>query len=364
MGFWHTGYMEFHEPTGLSWTFTPQPVLYTCTTCLRQFDELDKLLQHRFEAHPHRRPMLFVRGQELGATICRVTRAVAPLDFRADHATRARVNRGRVPLAALGDALAAFSQDRVTIELENDSVSASFKIDFSIAQPQDCKGVEECFESMVKMKRLDPRGIGAFVSASQQYGTAATYMDGICNYLYGVLAKERAPDSGLAFEDYREKFELAASALADFDRPLALMIRGLVAFQFNHFDDTLRYVAPGALHAAARRLQHLLSRGSEPPLSSANHSDFERALTDFVSDRIISWALASTDALRAQQAQLKDLLNADLVEYDRTKIRIILAEHSVAVGDVAEARKIARAMRNSVSTELWAESVMTRTAAE
>ena len=67
MGFWHTGYLEFHEPLGLDVGYRPSKVWCSCRHCTSTFDTMEDLRRHRFEAHPLARSMLFVQGAEIGA---------------------------------------------------------------------------------------------------------------------------------------------------------------------------------------------------------------------------------------------------------------------------------------------------------
>lgn len=367
MGFWHTGYLEFKEPTGLAWEFVPKPVLYTCAICGVQWDDPAKLLRHRFEAHAAPRPILVVRGQELGATPYRLTRKVNASEFLVHHATRAVVNDKAIPLARLGKALARPTLDRVRVELSNDASSAVFEIWYSIASPKDCEGVERCVESMMSRKRLDPRAIEELIAAADSFKSASTYLDGICAYLYGVLAKEKFPGLPLSFEAYREKFELATAALADFDRPLAWLIRSIVSFHLNHFVEVLAATAPGPLQSAARRFHSLLSSGQdtdEVTSGPPNRSYPEDALTDFDTARIIRWAAADGNGLSRETEGVRELLLADVVEYDRLKLRILLAEKLIKQGDLAGAKSIAKSMRNNAASSVWAESVLVRTSSE
>ena len=68
MGFWHTGYAEFHEPTGLDGFAyqAPPSVRYVCEHCEQYYFELDDLRRHRFEQHPLRQPALLLRGRAVG----------------------------------------------------------------------------------------------------------------------------------------------------------------------------------------------------------------------------------------------------------------------------------------------------------
>ncbi len=64
MGFWHTGYMDFHEPTGLDgWVFDPKPPTFPCKHCGAIWNSLDDLRKHRFEKHSLIRPILFIDGK-------------------------------------------------------------------------------------------------------------------------------------------------------------------------------------------------------------------------------------------------------------------------------------------------------------
>jgi hypothetical protein len=367
MGFWHTGYMEFKEPTGLAWEFVPRPILYTCAICGGQWDDPDNLLRHRFEVHAAPRPVLIVRGQELGATPYRITREASASDFIAHHATGATVNGEPVQPIRLGQVLAGRAQDRVKVELANDTAKAAFEILYSVSTPEDCEGVEQCFTAMVKLNRLDPRAVEGLIANASPFKTARTYLDGVCAYLFGVLARERFPALQLSFDSYREKFELASATLVDFERPLARLIRSLVSFHLNHFQEVMAGAATGPLHLAARRLHSLLSSGAEPPAVASLSSDSgypEDTLTDFQTARIIRWTVADAGALHREVERMKEFLLADGVDYDRLKVRVILAEQLARQGDLAGARGIARTMRNNPATGAWAESLMARTSSE
>jgi hypothetical protein len=120
MGFWHTGYMEFHEDVGFGDNqFRPEPAVYRCKECDAQFDALDALRAHRFEAHPYRSPLLLVRGIEAGATPIRVTRPLAPADIVVGRAQSAALNGRSVPPSRLPKLIAEIQNDRVSVGLEN-----------------------------------------------------------------------------------------------------------------------------------------------------------------------------------------------------------------------------------------------------
>jgi hypothetical protein len=274
MGFWHTGYMEFHEPAGLSFTYQPSKVHFSCQHCGEKFDAMEELRRHRFEAHPYTRPLMFVRGFELGATPLRVTRALQPGEVQLDRAKSATINGEKVSLTDLPQLLAKLTNDRVRVVLSNDGVNAEFELMVRVASEAHLVGVEAAFLKLANARSLNIGSIEGFISACKDFTTASAYCDGICHYLYGVLAKERAPDSSLPFDEYSKRYSRAADELLGFERPLAQIIRALVAFHFNHFEDAQTLVPAGRIqHASvlfAGLLEGCVGRPAHGPRDLAN----------------------------------------------------------------------------------------------
>lgn len=69
MAFWHTGKSDQEMYVGLDdFVYKPeQPVRYLCQSCSQIFNELEKLRQHRFEAHPTKPSILFLHDMRLGS---------------------------------------------------------------------------------------------------------------------------------------------------------------------------------------------------------------------------------------------------------------------------------------------------------
>lgn len=226
MGFWHTGYMEFHDEAGLEYTYRPEKPVYHCQHCGEHFDSMDALRRHRFELHPYTRPLLFVRGIELGATPFRITRVASAFDFVVERCSEAAINGVFVAPEQIPERLAHVANDKVRVELVNGGAPATFELVFRIADEKHLAGVESSFIKMASKGVLTIHAVEDFILECKPFDTADGYCDGICHYLYGVLAKERAPDSSLPYEEYRDRFNRAADALMDYDRPLARVVRG------------------------------------------------------------------------------------------------------------------------------------------
>lgn len=361
MGFWHTGYIEFHQPTGLDMDYRPTKTVYRCHHCDAQFDDMEALRGHRFEAHPYSRPVFFVRGIELGTTTFRVTRDAAAADFAVDRSTTAIINGKSVRVSDVPKLLAKVKNDKVKIELGNDGAHAVFELAFRIAAVEDLEGVEAAFLKLAKKGILTIASVEGFIDDCKPFTTADAYYDGICHYLYGVLAKERSPDSALPYEEYRTRFNRAADELLDYDRPIARIIRALVAFHFNHFADVVATAPAGRLRVASARFAALLDGkqwGAVSQPSVSRRSAMEDLLTDHETLRILRWTNSPLTDLGLESSDISALAKRDIPEFDRLKLRMLLAEASAAAGDMDTAKKTARMLIGSAKTAVWAERVI------
>lgn len=360
MGFWHTGYIEFHEPTGLGYTYVPEKPVFVCKHCEQRFDTMDALRRHRFEAHPSQRPELFVRGIELGTTPFRLSRTASPSDFVLERCADAFVNDQRVPPKDVPARLASINRDKVRVELINEGARAVFELDISIAQEKDLKGVEACFLELAKKKELTGKTVESFIENCRPFTTAEAYYDSICQYLYGVMAKEKDASTSLPYEAYVDRFNQAASALQDYDRPLGRQVRALIAFHFNHFDDAADFALPGRLQRASKQFSAALKLKSaswKAIKRAEQHGDslLEDLLTDFETLRILRWVEMPPKELAGEIENISALVKRDELEYDRLKLTILLAEAAAAAGDTALAKKTARSLINVPVAARWAE---------
>ncbi len=65
MGFWHTGYIDHYEIAGLGDSYMPPPRVFRCDVCKEVHTTFEALRWHRLEAHPFKRPVLYVGGREV-----------------------------------------------------------------------------------------------------------------------------------------------------------------------------------------------------------------------------------------------------------------------------------------------------------
>lgn len=361
MGFWHTGYLEFHEPSGIEEWCQPAPPIYSCSHCGKQFDVADDWRRHRFEEHPFKRPLLFIRGSEVGSTPLTITRAIDPGDVATGACGAAIVNGVRMPVDQLAGTLASVEHDIVRVVLEGDGTTASFEVRIELASDEDMAGVEQAFLDVARHRRLDMRAIEHFINAASGFETAVAYCDGVCEYLYGVLAKERSPESSLPYEAYREKFSRALDKLGTFDRHLANRIGGLIEFHFNHFAEAA-VRSPASRVAYAATVFNSWLYGAPPgELGQGPIEDdvrLESLLTDWDTEQLVRWAVRDTSSLRGEQAQMEKMLRGTLAEFDQTKLHVLLAQIGLASKNRSLVLTHARELRNRPGFARWADAAL------
>lgn len=364
MGFWHTGYIEFHEPTGFGGPYEPPPPRFPCAQCDKIYSSLEELRKHRFETHPLRRPSLYIRGQELGTRSFRVTFPIVAEDVRMDECDRVHMNDELIPVDDLPHLIAQNLPGICKLILTSETgVSAKFTLDFCIASEDHVSGVEDCFERTARGKRLDIRIVEEFITDTSKFGSARDYLGGICHYLYGVLAKEKAPDSSLKYEDYVGKFAKASEKLSAYERPLARTIASVIEFHFNHFGEASRLANEGSRigQVAARYENWLQNRNMANDWGIADSillDGIESLVTDWETERILRWAVLSLGNQVESISDMEEFLGKKLPQYDSVKLRILLSEIYSACGDVTKALRHAKTLRNQPEVEQWAESII------
>lgn len=361
MGFWQTGYSEFHEESGLG-DWKPPPQEFPCEHCDEIYSSLDDLRKHRFESHSSSRPILFLQGRELGAHPQRITRPLAAEDIRVDKCDRVFLNDREISIDGIASNLAEISSDTCKLKLSNKTVSVEFKLDFRIASENDLKGVDERFEEMAAGQQLDTHVIEKFIRDTSKYSSARGYCDGICAYLYGVLAKEQTSDSSLSYKKYREKFNKAIEELKPYKRPLAQMMGSLIEFNFNHFKEAAQFAGEIRVGCAAARYANWLQCRSNEIEQMAGAGVLRKQpdalFTDRETEQIIRWAIRPLNELRKHAADMESVLGRRSGEYDSVKVRILLGEIYFASGEIEKALQHAKNLRSLPVTEIWAESMI------
>lgn len=363
MGFWHTSYMEFHEPSGEGWILPQRPPVYPCTACAAVFDHVEQLEIHRFEGHAYIRPTLLFGGNECGKTAQQVTSETSEADWATVQTDQAWINGNPVEVDDVPEHLAQHRAEAVVVRLANRDLETEVHLHFSIALPEDLDGVDRCLLDMAAAGRLDLPAIEKFLSDASPYATAGHYLDGLAHYFYGVLARERSPQSGLKHEEYRERYDMAASALWGYPRAPAQTICDLIAFHYNQFGSIppLEQAPPSRLTAVAARFRRLLNGGSSTQEGGAltdSGSTMDRLLSDEETELVLSWCALPLDGSTAKEIDAAERHVPHCDPYDALKLRVAASTHHVNTGTVAKAVRHAHELRNNPAAERWAQTIL------
>ena len=285
MGFWQTGYFEFREPVGLDDVpLVYEPVQYPCPECGQFFESFEDLRQHRFAHHPLRRPKLWLNNREAGSDPIKITSQLEPTDVRIEDCKKATINGKSIKNDDIPFAISRLSKSDCDLILFGDSkIKIKFRLEFQIASNDDIAGIESAFSDMMKSRTLNKTEIDRFISNSQKYCTAINYYNGICEYLYGVLIKEQHKSSNLSFNKYKDKYNSAANDLCSYNRPLAKIIRGVIGFHFNHFDEVHRLCNEFRIGRVAEQYTSI----NYLDINSATYTSLDECITDYSTEKIV-----------------------------------------------------------------------------
>jgi hypothetical protein len=362
MGFWHTGYMEFHEPTGegTGHLVTVLPDMFPCRTCGVEFSTEPDLRVHTFEGHRIQRPVLVLKGRECGRSRLTITRETVADDWAIRNADTITLNGARTSVASAAKVLSSTRSGVVNVALSNQDLVQFFQFEFTLAGEDDLNGVDAALARLIDSGELSLRAIDDFIMRSKRYPTSARYLSGLANYLYGVLAREGITESGVRDEShdeggYQGKYDQAVGILGSFDRPPAEAICGIVAFHYNQFERAMTKTKSQRVAEVSLRFQALVKGEAwlSGNLSQSSHPSLDMALSDSVIEQVLGWSALPLDGTAVGDiAELATNIGLQRPN-DAFKLHMVAAEHALAAGDISSAKQHAEHLRHSRLTEGW-----------
>lgn len=369
MGFWHTGYLEFRELTGWSSDeYTPPaPPEFPCAECGRVFENSDDLAVHLFDGHVTSRPLLLLRGRECGRSRLMVIMKTQPQDWEFVHTTRVLINDRTYEPPLAKEVLAEANRGVLEVRLEGERIDQVFEFAFSVADNDDLGRVEAQLVAFVRQRTLSIASIERFLDDTAVWSGADQYRFGLANYFYGVLARERSPESGLIDDhlskrSYVSRFQEAAQSLSQFEQAGAEAVCGLIAFHFNQFDIAMRKTKSARLARIARRMQSIvdgrLHDSDRGAITSVTGLDY--ALSDMETERVLCWCALPLDGSGAEHVANAEASLPYLEPGDQVKVHLIAAEHHLAAGSPKTGLAHATVLSHNRLTEAWYERYQQR----
>lgn len=361
MGFWARDHADLHDWWPDLWGGRPYFVepaipLLRCDLCAFTSRTAEGMERHHVDDHINPIPMLLYRGIRCGHSALTISSHTVPADWTPVAVTAASVNGERVSADDLPVRLSRQERRHLEVRLQGSRTSTEVRLHFDIAREDDLDGVETVLRDMVGLGRLDLRAIDELIQRTRRFRTAATYADGIATYLYGVLARERSPDSGLPHHEYRGKYDRAVELLRVIHRPVAQAIVGLVSFHYNQFDQLPMEAHGTRLGAVADRITRCL-RGERLPAEPAVSSPSVDMFSDRGTEQVLRWWAQSPSQLVRQldgiEARAHD---ADLL--DRVKLQVLAGEVWLHTPTPDRALAHAHDLRNSPIASRWSASLL------
>ena len=341
MGFWQTGYQEFHEIQGLAEVSIgpPQPPEFVCPMCQKIYRSITELQTHAFEKHPSREPRIFIRREVLGADRI-VESKLSSKDIAFLNCKAIIINNKLFDENSAKEIISRASFENFQIDLRGESTTQKHQLRIKIPSKDDLDGIIKCLKDMIAARRLDLEAITLFIENSKKYTSATGFYDGIANYLYGVMSKERLSQVGDGI-DYKEKFNQSLASLSNYDTLASSLLMGLIEFNFNHISEAASR-GRGTRYGEAALIMSTWLR-DEPPIPIHYPGTIDNLFIDVFTQQICDWIIRFDKLTDQEIADMTDNLNSELwTEYDKTKIRIILAEKYFLSGQKNKAHEFVR----------------------
>jgi hypothetical protein len=367
MGLWQTGYLEFHEWSGLNEDYSPPKPVYTrCSQCEKEFLDVVGLSRHRFEAHPYHQPILVIGDTEFVSSRHTISKKIETSNIHFLNASNCWLNDIEVPISVLAEKIATIRRGYISVRLRNNigQIDTAYELDFDIPEKNDIIEVDKRFFEFSSMGNLNVLSINAFIEIANKFPSTRKYVDGLSSYLYAVLAKDGRGDTTLSKEQGRARLTHAIQILSGFDTSLSKVISEIINLNLNAFNTGSNLLTAPLLAKVMRKFWALLHPDDVFPALASNSNDigFKQIPIDICTSQIIEWSLLSADRIVEQKKILeKALLDDNWVPDDRVKVHIILANAFFIEGDITGCLVHARRIRHNPFLGEWAESLIKTT---
>ncbi len=341
--------------------FKPLPIVYRCSVCSEEFSKQDELFKHRFENHPFRRPALILRGMEITSPREIVTKPLVAEDIVFANANLFKINGKDYEKLQFVNLLTKQTQGILVVSLANDGVETTYEIELAIPDSDEIKNVECLFFSLLGKEVVDLSRIDAFIDSTEHLLTAKRYIDGLANYLYGLLAKDQRGGTHLEQHEYRSKYNMALDTLKTFETPLSLVICAIINFNQNVFIYSDSSSPVSKLNQVMNKFFCFVHDEKFEYSSLRTGSDFSSVPLDSYTDRLIKWGMMNLDDLYTHRKEIELAIESpDWVVDDRFKARIIVTEMFLSQDNFSAAKKMARKVVNDAIFGDWAQHIMDR----
>jgi len=327
------------------------PRRFACPFCHGLDFASERGLQgHLAACHVGAEPRLILAGRV--ADTCTTVRQPCPagsLQLTGCTDVELRVNGGpwrQVRAEEVGDLL-TFGRDadidlRLLNAFEQSAVpiSRTYEIRLRIPDRSELHLVDEAFVEHLARDDVSMDRVARFLETAPASRPGREYAEALAAYVRGVLVKDRAPGDriSLPVDEYRSLYGAAYEALRAYDRPLARMICGVVAFSRNAFHGAVYPTLIPPLDELASRLAAVLGdRLDTPRTRGGTEGKVPICPIDQGLERVLKLASRLDEAgrwgttLEEECRQAAAALTLDTA--DRIKVYVVWALAALRLGD-------------------------------
>lgn len=323
------------------------PVTFKCDKCGEAFADREARRQHIFDHHPFKRPLLMVGSRMVNERGQVIATPFPPADWVIQQTERIVIDQQEVTSRQACQQLSQLTSGFHEVTLTSADHAVTYHIEFDIPNDAQLAAVERVFNMLIVNQPLESDRIAQLITVVKQEDGARFYLEGVSDFLYGVLAKDQRGGTSLSRDDYTAKFHAAREALRFMDRPLANLIKALVNFNDNAFSEAEALAPDGQVAIACRMLNGLRS-GKHWPAPDTRIASGHNLPVDTLTAEIMRFCSLTLAEQQEQLPQLEHLASKRLTtDHDRVKIQALAMNAYWETGEHARAASWAKKLRHS-----------------
>lgn len=333
---WATGYLEFHEEAGFEPIDTSNDKPFKCKYCGESFKTKQERTRHYIAHHPLKTPVILIYGEEISPHKYVISENIGKNEIEILNTDSAVVNDDKLlAIDELREFLSYCDSGLYKIDLKNKyNNTTKYTIEKSVIDISELNYFEASLEKYFARNELNSESWTRFLQ-DKKFKTISNYVDGISDFVFGILSKDNKIITTLNFED---KLNQAASKLKNYKLRLAKLIVSVIQFNFNNFN-ALDYYKGSNLYKA---LNYLI--GKEFPKEKFS-LDYEIYFMDDVTRKIVELCLCPMQEYEYCISTFSKTC-CKIYPRDQTKLDILSAKYFMNVGKIDECKKILTKLNN------------------
>ena len=353
MGFWARDREDQIQYSGIEPEFKPGPLRYMCTQCNEEFSSSSDLQNHLFVQHPVIRPSLYIKYMEVGQSEVLITSPLNLEEITFNQCETVSINGIDYLPSDAARAIAESGNGVYQLNLVGRSVSSNARLVIDIPCKEDLAGVDEAFNELVNGGSIENINIENFIKDGGEFKSATLYLNGICEYLYGIKEKEGLMSS-LSKSGYIERYNRALFQLEGFDRALPRLICTLIYFHYNLFNMACHKFPDSRVGQVSNILDLKLRQKSANFSSQFCVNNFDEILTDESCEEFLRIACKVESAPKEAIEECKRALKKEYVDLDKVKFQILIVEAAKISCDAKLIKNYSGYLRDNPDFRDWA----------